>query len=262
MRSARHSVRAAPCPRPSPHRRTAAARRPGRRSRRPPPTPRSHRLDPAADGDARHAGGRRSPGDAERGLAEPGLRVDPALAGDDEVGAREPAHRTRSRPSPTRRRAAARTKRTAPGSPAARTRRRRPRQHQACPAPASRRAPPARRPKLRVARVEQRRPASASRPSAVRRPRPHRSGPSSGFETSQATSRSTRQSLEATGAIALRGEERSSSAGPRPPSRRRAAADPEGDRGGHRGRSPLAISSPVPTRRGGHRVPFLGGQPR
>ena len=47
---------------------------------------RTLRLDPAADRDAAHAGGLRPAGDAEGRLAERGLGVDPALAGDHEVG--------------------------------------------------------------------------------------------------------------------------------------------------------------------------------
>ena len=47
-------------------------------------------LDPATDRDARHARRLGTARDAKRGLAEGRLRVDPALAGDDEVGAREP----------------------------------------------------------------------------------------------------------------------------------------------------------------------------
>ena len=44
-------------------------------------------LDAAADGETRDAGCLGTAGDAESRLAEPGLGVDPALAGDDEVGA-------------------------------------------------------------------------------------------------------------------------------------------------------------------------------
>ncbi len=47
------------------------------------------RLHPAADRDAGHAGGLGPARDTERGLAVGRLRVDPALAGDDEVGPRE-----------------------------------------------------------------------------------------------------------------------------------------------------------------------------
>ena len=47
-------------------------------------------LDPATDRDARDARLGGPPRDAQRGLAEAGLGVDPALAGDDEVGAGQP----------------------------------------------------------------------------------------------------------------------------------------------------------------------------
>ena len=46
-------------------------------------------LHPATDRDARHAGRDAPFRDAERGLPEGGLGVDPPLAGDDEVGSRE-----------------------------------------------------------------------------------------------------------------------------------------------------------------------------
>ena len=74
----------------SPPRPTAGARRRAPRSPR-----RRERIDPveldaATDRDARHACLGRPPGDAQRGLAEAGLGVDPALAGDDEVGAGQP----------------------------------------------------------------------------------------------------------------------------------------------------------------------------
>ena len=72
---------------------TGTATAPDRRQRRDP-----LRLDAAADRDARDAGRRGPAGHAEGGLAEGGLGVDAALAGEDEVGAGELRGEARSPP--------------------------------------------------------------------------------------------------------------------------------------------------------------------
>ena len=121
-----------------------------------------------------------APGDAERGLAERGLGVDPALAGDDEVGAGEAGVEVgrlhdRSTPGPQRERAE-----RGPGSRAARTRRRPPRRR-----PGVSRSRPAGRRFEGVGeggerRVEVRDVGRRSRPSAARRRRPRRTARGAG----------------------------------------------------------------------------------
>ena len=126
----------------------------------------------AADGDAGDARGLGPPRDAERGLAERRLGVDPALAGDDEVGARQlrvEVGRLHDEVDPG-------TKREGVESildrQQARTRRRRRRRR---PGVSRSRRPVARLELVgpaRVALVELARPARAWRPSAGRRSRP------------------------------------------------------------------------------------------
>ena len=167
--------------RPSPPRPSAGARRPGTATA---PTAREGLdpvgLDPATDRDARHARLGGPPRDAQGGLAEAGLGVDPALAGDDEVGVREPGRRSRSPPSPGRRRDEGRTSGSGRRSRAARTRRRRRRRRPAC---RGRRAPVADFERVGPGprgddRARRRR--AGTRPSAARRSPPRRMVPGAG----------------------------------------------------------------------------------
>ena len=110
-------------------------------------------------------------------LAAQRLAVDPALAGDAEIGTGQGSDRSRPRPAPAGRRAPPRL----PAPSASRRCRRRHRRRAGPPMPAEGRpdAAPARPP------------AAGSRPSAARTPRPRPAAPSSGLSTSSAATSDT-----------------------------------------------------------------------
>ena len=132
-------------------------------------------FDAAADGDARDAGLGRPPRDAERGLAERGLGVDPALAGDDQVRGNEPAREVgRLHQQLDARPQRERAEPVGDGR-AGRSRRRRPRPRPGCRERAGPRPLRGRRRRTRAGdRARPRR--RPTRPSAGRRRRPHRTG--------------------------------------------------------------------------------------
>ena len=132
---------------------------------------RALRFDAAADRDAAHAGGLRPSGDAEGRLAERGLGIDPALAGDDDVGPGELGVEAGLLGDEVDSRRRARAIGTGRAGRAGRTRRRRPRRRRACRARGARW-----RPRARSAQLGQ---------SAGRDPRPGRRSPLSAARTSQ-----------------------------------------------------------------------------